>query len=399
MLLAVAGEHATLMAREMGKPVSQGRSEAEKCATACDFYAEHAESMLADVPVDSDASKSFVACRPLGLVLAVMPWNFPYWQVIRFAAPTLAAGNGALLKHASNVTGCSLALDDLFERAGFPHGLFRSLLATHDQAEALIGSRAVAAVTLTGSTAAGRTIAARAGREVKKVVLELGGSDAFVVLADADLESAARCAAASRLVNGGQSCIAAKRFIVVESVAARFTELFVERMRAVKVGPAIDESTEVGPMARLDLREQLHDQVLRSVAQGAVLLLGGEPAPGPGAFYPPTVLGSVREGTVTFEEEVFGPVASVVSARDEADAIRLANASEFGLGAAVFTSDEERGGRIARDELDAGACFVNGLVKSDPRLPFGGVKSSGHGRELGEHGIREFVNLKTVWIA
>lgn len=399
LLRAEASEHAHLMAREMGKILAQGRAEAEKCALACDYYREHAEAFLADEPVASDASESFIAYRPLGVILAVMPWNFPYWQVLRFAVPTLAAGNGALLKHASGVSGCALALESLFERAGFPPGLFRSVLITHAQVDALIGEPDIAAVTITGSTAAGRLVAAAAGRAVKKTVLELGGSDAFIVLADADIESAARAAAASRLINAGQSCIAAKRFIVVQDVAQTFADCVAEEMSSVRVGSPLDPHVTMGPLARRDLRDQLHDQVERSVAAGAIRLLGGQSPDGPGAFYPATLLGGVVPGNPAFEEELFGPVASLIVARHEEHAIALANGSEFGLGAAIFTADEARGAVIARDRLEAGACFVNGLVKSDPRLPFGGVKASGHGRELGLPGIREFVNAKAVWIA
>src|SRR5436190_10476754 len=385
-----ADDNGRLMAREMGKIVAQGRAESEKCALACDYYAEHAERFLADEMIDSDASRSLVAWRPLGIVLAVMPWNFPFWQVLRAAVPTLVAGNGVLLKHASNVTGCALAIESLFRRAGFPEGIFATLLVTHAQVESLIAGPDVSAVTLTGSTDAGRRVGAAAGRALKKMVLELGGSDPFIVLADADVEAAARVGAASRLINAGQSCIAAKRFIVVESVAQDFADLLCEEMAKVVVGSPLDENVTMGPLARRDLRDDLHAQVERSVAAGAVRMLGGERPDGVGAFYPPTVLAHVAPGQPAFDEEMFGPVAGIVVARDEARALEPANASEFGLGAAVFTGDLERGERLARERIEAGACFVNGLVKSDPRLPFGGVKASGHGRELGLLGLREF---------
>jgi succinate-semialdehyde dehydrogenase / glutarate-semialdehyde dehydrogenase len=388
---------ARLMAVEMGKPLGQGRAEAAKCASACDYYADTGGAHLAPEPVASDASESTVEFEPLGVVLAVMPWNFPLWQVFRFAAPTLMAGNAAVLKHASNVSGCALAIQDLLRDAGFPRGSFCALLVPPDRVGALIESPHVQAVTLTGSTPAGRAVAARAGACLKKTVLELGGSDPYLVLEDADLEAAAEVCVSSRLVNGGQSCIAAKRFVVVEPVRARFEELFVAGMRARRVGDPLAEGTDVGPLARHDLRDDLHGQVERTVAQGARLLLGGRVPPGPGAFYPPTVLGGVRPGMAAHDEETFGPVAALVPVADEAEAVQVANQSPFGLGAAVFTSDADRGRRVAR-RLEAGSVFVNALVKSDPRLPFGGVKESGYGRELSRFGIREFVNVKTVYV-
>jgi len=393
-----SSEWARLMAREMGKPVTEGRSEAEKCAWVCRYYAEHAAEFLAERPVESDASESFVAFRPLGVVLAVMPWNFPFWQVFRFAAPGLAAGNAAVLKHASNVPGCAIAVESILREAGFPAGLFRALLIGSDRAGEVIDDPRVAAVTLTGSVAAGRTVAERAGRNLEKTVLELGGSDPYVVLEDADLDQAAEACAASRLANSGQSCIAAKRFVVDDAVLEPFTDRLVERMGRARMGDPTDESTEVGPQARRDLRDELHRQVEESVAAGAQRLLGGEIPDGPGAFYPPTVLAGVGPGMPAYEEELFGPVAAIIPAADEADAIRIANDSRFGLGAAVFTADEARGRRIATEEFEAGCCFVNDFVRSDPRLPFGGVKESGYGRELSEFGIREFVNVKTVWV-
>jgi succinate-semialdehyde dehydrogenase/glutarate-semialdehyde dehydrogenase len=387
------------MALEMGKPLAQGVAEAEKCALACDYYAEHAARFLAREPVATDASKSFVCFEPLGLVLAVMPWNFPFWQVFRFAAPALMAGNGALLKHASNVTGCALAIERLLRRAGLPEGLFRTLVIGSDAVAPVIEHPSVSAVTLTGSTPAGRAVASRAGQALKKTVLELGGSDAYLILEDAELESAVETCVASRLVNGGQSCIAAKRFVVVEKHRDAAERLFVERARARRFGDPLAPGVDLGPMARRDLRDEIHDQVRRSVAKGARLLTGGELPPGPGAFYPPTVLSDVRPGMAAYDEEVFGPVAALIFVADEEEAIRVANDSPFGLGAAVFTRDLARGEEIAARRLQAGSCFVNAFVRSDPRLPFGGVKESGYGRELGPFGLREFVNVKTVYVA
>jgi succinate-semialdehyde dehydrogenase/glutarate-semialdehyde dehydrogenase len=340
-----------------------------------------------------------VAFEPLGPVLAVMPWNFPLWQVFRFAAPALMAGDVGLLKHASNVSGCALAIEEILHGAGVPRDAFRTLLVGSARVAALVRAPEVVAVTLTGSTPAGRAVAATAGACLKKSVLELGGSDPYVVLEDADLERTAETCATSRLLNGGQSCIAAKRFVVVESVLQGFQELLVERIRARRMGDPLDEGVDVGPQARGDLRDELHRQVEASIARGARVLLGGRVPEGPGAFYPPSVLAGVEPGMPAFDEELFGPVAAIVAARDEKDAIRLANHTVFGLGAAVFTRDLERGERIARHELQAGSCFVNAFVKSDPRLPFGGIRESGYGRELGAFGIREFVNVKTVYVA
>jgi succinate-semialdehyde dehydrogenase/glutarate-semialdehyde dehydrogenase len=406
VLRAAAGELrrrrddlARLMALEMGKPIAQGRAEADKCAWVCDYYAEQASRFLASEPAETDASRSYVAFEPLGVVLAVMPWNFPLWQVFRFAAPALMAGNTGLLKHASNVCGCALAIEEVLQAAGLPEGAFRTLLVGSERVASIIEAPEVAAVTLTGSTPAGRAVAAKAGACLKKSVLELGGSDPYVVLEDADLEATAETCAASRLINGGQSCIAAKRFVVVDAVRERFTELLVGRLRARRMGDPLDEATDVGPQARRDLRDDLHRQVAGSVERGARLLLGGAVPEGPGAFYPPSALVDVRPGMPAFDEELFGPVAAIVPARDEREAVSLANASPFGLGAAVFTRDVERGERIAREQIEAGSCFVNAFVKSDPRLPFGGIKESGYGRELAAFGIREFVNVKTVYVA
>ncbi len=397
ILRARKEEFARLMALEMGKPLKQGIAEAEKCALGCDYYADHAEAHLALEMVKTEASKSYIAFEPLGVVLAVMPWNFPFWQVFRFAAPALMAGNAGVLKHASNVPGCALAIEEVFEQAGFPKGVFRTLLIGSRQVKAVIDNPRVSAVTLTGSTPAGKAVAAAAGAALKKTVLELGGSDPYIVLEDADLEYAVNTCATSRLINSGQSCVNAKRFIVVEPLVSAFTEKLVAAMKSRRMGDPLADGIDVGPQSRPDLRDELHKQVMDSVAKGATLLLGGEIPPGSGSFYPPTVLGNVKPGMPAYEEELFGPVASVFAARDEAEAVRIANDSIFGLGAAVFTKDVARGERIAR-QLDAGCTFVNTLVASDPRLPFGGIKESGYGRELGTYGIKEFVNIKTVYI-
>jgi succinate-semialdehyde dehydrogenase/glutarate-semialdehyde dehydrogenase len=389
-------ELAALMASEMGKVLKDGVGEIGKCADCCDFYADNAEKFLANQSIATDAADSYIAFDPLGVVLAVMPWNFPFWQVFRFAAPALMAGNVGLLKHASNACGCALAIQDIFMQAGFPSGVFTTLLVEGTRVEPIIRHRLVRAVTLTGSTPAGKSVAGIAGSELKKSVLELGGSDAYLVLEDAHLATAVETCAKSRLINGGQSCIAAKRFIVVKSVVEEFTRRYVERFRKVRFGDPTDPASDMGPMARADLRDQIHDQVCRSVAQGARLLIGGAVPDQPGSYYPPTVLAGVRPGMVAFDEEIFGPVAAIIEADDEADAIALANQSEFGLGSAVFTTDKSKADRIAR-QIDAGSVFVNALVKSDVRLPFGGVKHSGYGRELSWFGIQEFVNVKTVF--
>lgn len=399
LLVANRDELAVLMADEMGKPVAQGQGEADKCAWVCRHYAENAERILADEAISADRSKSYVAYRPLGVVLAVMPWNFPLWQVYRFLAPALMAGNGGILKHASNVTGCALWIDRLAVEAGFPDGLFRSLVLPSSRVDEVLEHPGIVAATLTGSDPAGRAVAAKAGSLLKKTVLELGGSDPYVVLADADLQKAAETCATSRLINGGQSCIAAKRFIVDESVVSEFTELLAASMASSVMGDPLDPSTTLGPMARVDLRDELHEQVERSVAAGATLILGGELPEGDGAFYPATLLSDVVEGMPVYHEETFGPVAAVIPATDVDDAVRIANDTEFGLGAAIFTSDVELGEQIARDRLQAGACFVNSFVASDPRLPFGGIKMSGYGRELSDMGMREFLNAKTVVVS
>lgn len=396
LLEASRQELAELMADEVGKPIAQGIAEVEKCAWVCRHYAENAERILADEDLDAGRAKSYVAYRPLGVVLAVMPWNFPFWQVYRFFAPALMAGNGGLLKHASNVTGCALAIDRLAVEAGFPDGLFRTLVLPSSRVDEVLEHPTVVAATLTGSDPAGRAVASKAGSLLKKTVLELGGSDPYIVLADADLLQAASTCATSRLINGGQSCIAAKRFIVEESVVDEFTTLLADSLGQAVLGDPRDHATNLGPMARVDLRDELHAQVERSVAAGARLVMGGEIPEEGGAFYPPTLLTDVTEGMSVYHEETFGPVAAVISATDLDDAIRIANDTEFGLGAAIFTSDVELGERVARDRLEAGACFVNAFVASDPRLPFGGIKMSGYGRELSDIGMREFLNTKTV---
>ncbi len=398
VLRAHKAEHARAMTLEMGKPISQSDAEVEKCAWVCEYYAEHAEGFLSEQPRETDGSRSYVRFDPIGPVLAVMPWNFPFWQVFRFAAPALMAGNTGVLKHASNVPRCALSIEAVFREAGFPDGTFRTLLVGSAAVAGLIGDARIAAVTLTGSDHAGRVVGEQAGRAIKKSVLELGGSDPFIVLADADVGAAARAAADARLVNSGQSCIAAKRFIAVEPIADRFLDLFKAELSSRKMGDPLDPKTQVGPQARPDLRDELHKQVEESIKRGARRLLGGEIPAGKGAFYPATLLAAVDKGMPAFDEETFGPVAALIRAKDEADAIRLANDSTFGLGASLWTQDRKRAESLA-PRIEAGCVFVNGIVKSDPRLPFGGIKRSGYGRELSEYGIREFVNIKSVWMA
>jgi succinate-semialdehyde dehydrogenase/glutarate-semialdehyde dehydrogenase len=398
ILTARKAEFAGMMALEMGKPLAQGMGEIEKCAWVCQYYADKAEEFLKREMVETDASKSFIAFQPLGVVLAIMPWNFPFWQVFRFAAPALMAGNAGILKHASNVSGCALQIEEVFRDAGFPSNLFRSLLVGSANIAAVIEHPLVRAATLTGSTPAGKSVAGKAGSLLKKTVLELGGSDPYIVLEDADLEMTADTCVTSRLINGGQSCIAAKRFIVVESVLQKFEELIVQKMKSKRMGNPMEAGIDLGPQAKQDLRDDLHRQVQKSIELGAKALLGAELPPGKGAFYPPSVLTNVTKGMPAYDEEMFGPVAAILSAKDEEDAIRIGNDSSFGLGAAVFTKDTARGERIAAERIEAGCCFVNAFVKSDPRLPFGGIKESGYGRELSHFGIREFVNIKTVYI-
>ncbi|MBT8378756.1 MAG: NAD-dependent succinate-semialdehyde dehydrogenase [Ignavibacteria bacterium] len=391
-------EYSKLMTDEMGKPIVQSRSEVEKCAWVCEYYAENAEKFLTDEIIKTDASKSYVSFQPFGVVLAVMPWNFPFWQVFRFAVPNLMAGNGGILKHASNVSGCALAIEDVFRKAGFPDHIFRTILLPSSQMEKVIRNDKVKAVTLTGSVPAGKSVAKTAGSVLKKTVMELGGSDPYLILEDADLELAADTCVNSRLINGGQSCIAAKRFIAVEKIYNEFEKLFVEKMNSKNMGDPFDEQNDLGPQASLQLRDELHEQVKKSIEIGANLLLGGEIPERKGAFYPATVLSNIKKGMPAYDEELFGPVAALIKAKDLDDSLEIANNSSFGLGAAIFSSDANKAEKIAKEKLNAGSCFVNAFVKSDPRLPFGGIKESGYGRELSVFGIREFVNIKSVYV-
>jgi succinate-semialdehyde dehydrogenase/glutarate-semialdehyde dehydrogenase len=390
-------EYAALMAAEMGKPLREGRAEVEKCALACDYYAVHAQHFMQIEVVQTDAGKSYVSYEPLGVVLGIMPWNFPFFQVIRFAAPSLMAGNACVLKHASNVPQCAQALEQLFLDAGFPPHLFTTLMIEAANVSDAIASPFVHGVTLTGSEAAGRKVASHAGQHLKKCVLELGGSDAFIILKDADLDLAASFAVKSRFQNCGQSCIAAKRIIPVAEIVEEFLSLFVKKTAELKMGDPLSDATQLGPMARLDLREDLHQQVVDSIAQGAEPVLGCEMATGNGAFYPPSILHRVTAKTRAYNEELFGPVAAVIPAVNEEEAIHIANDTRFGLGSSIWSQNSKHAEKVAR-QIQAGCSFINGMVRSDPRLPFGGVKDSGFGRELSYHGIREFVNIKTVWI-
>ena len=390
-------KYAAVVTQEMGKLINDARAEVEKCASVCDFYAENGSTFLADELIKSDAGKSYVAYQPLGTVLAVMPWNFPLWQVFRFAAPALVAGNTGVLKHASNVPQCALLIEDVFKQAGFPENVFRSLMIRASQVKAVIEDPRIHAVTLTGSEPAGRQVAATAGANLKKSVLELGGSDAFIVLEDADLDLTVQGAVISRFLNTGQSCIAAKRFIVVDAIAEDFLTRFKAAVEALTAGDPMDESTTLAPMAREDLRDELHTQVKDSLASGAVALTGCESIEGKGAFYKASILDRVEKGMRAYHEELFGPVAIIIHARDEEEALQIANDSPYGLGSSVWTKNSARGEALAR-RVDAGCTFVNGFVKSDARLPFGGIKNSGYGRELSQHGIREFTNAKTIWI-
>lgn len=400
MLRQNISRYAELITNEMGKPLSQSRAEIEKCAATCDYFAANAERFLQPELIATDAQKSYVAFEPLGVVLGIMPWNFPFWQVFRCAIPTLLAGNTLLIKHAPSTTGCALAVQEVWQNAGLPEGVYQTLLIAAENVperiSMLIEHPIIKAVTLTGSTAAGKFVAAKAGVMLKKTVLELGGSDPYLILDDADLEYAAEVCAASRCINTGQSCIAAKRFIVLESVHKQFEEAFVEKMRAKTIGDPLT-SPDLGPLARKDLREKLEMQVRQSLAAGARPLLGATIPEGTGFFYPPSVLTNVTKGMPAYDEELFGPVAAVIVAKDEAEAIAIANDTRYGLGAAIFTQDPERGERLAR-EIEAGNCFVNAMVRSDARLPFGGIKESGYGRELSHFGMREFVNIKTVYV-
>ncbi|MTI86722.1 MAG: NAD-dependent succinate-semialdehyde dehydrogenase [Balneolaceae bacterium] len=391
-------ELAKLMAEEMGKPLAQGEGEVEKCAWVCEYYAEHAESFLEKQKIETDGSKSYITFNPLGTVLAIMPWNFPFWQLFRFAAPALMAGNAAILKHSENVTGCALKIEEIIHEAGIPEDLFRTLVVQVGEVKRIIQHKEIAAVTLTGSTRAGKAVASQAGEVLKKTVLELGGSDPYIILEDADIRQAAETCVTSRLINSGQSCIAAKRFIVMEEVYDDFLKEFTSILKEKTIGNPFDEETDIGPLAREDLRDDLHSQVQDSVLKGAKRYIGGEKPEGEGFYYPLTILTDVKPGMPAYEEELFGPVASFIKAGSEEEAIHIANDTKYGLGAAIFSADEEKAERIAAQELEAGCCFVNDFVKSDPRLPFGGIKESGYGRELGLYGIREFVNTKTVYV-
>ena len=391
-------ELAHLMSLEMGKVIGEARAEIEKCAWVCKYYAEEAESFMADELVETNASKSFISYEPIGIVFAIMPWNFPFWQVFRFAAPALMAGNAGVLKHASNVPGCALAIESIFKDAGFPGNLFRTLLIPSGDVEAVIVHPLIRAVSLTGSENAGRAVASIAGRALKKTLLELGGSDPYIVLEDADIDACVAVAARARMINNGQSCIAAKRFIVVESMLKVFEEKQVSLMGAMQYGDPLDENTDAGPLARADLRDELHVQVESTLKDGGKLLLGGKSVPGEGAFYQPTVITNVTRGMSLYHEETFGPVLAIIPVRDAAEAISVANDSDFGLGASIWTNDLELGESYAR-QIESGAVFINGMTVSDPRLPFGGIKNSGYGRELSQVGMREFVNIKSIWIA
>jgi succinate-semialdehyde dehydrogenase / glutarate-semialdehyde dehydrogenase len=387
---------ARLITEEIGKPITEALGEIEKCAATCDYYAGHAPIFLADEEIASNAAHSAVVFDPLGVVLAIMPWNYPFWQFFRFAAPALAAGNGAILKHAANVPRSALAIEEVMRKAGCPDGLMRALLIEASKVKGLIEDDRIAAVTLTGSTQVGQIVASQAGFALKKQVLELGGSDPFIVLPDADIATAAATAVKARFTNVGQSCVNAKRFIVHEEIAEAFTAAFAAGIRALKIGDPMDPATQIGPMARANLRAELHSQVTRSIHDGALLAIGGEPIDGPGFYYRPTLLDRVTPEHTSFKEELFGPVASVIRCGSAEEAVALANNTEFGLGAAVWTTDPDLAKAMSR-EIDAGAVFINGMVASDARLPFGGIKKSGYGRELGSYGIREFTNIKTVW--
>ncbi len=390
-------KYAKMATEEMGKTFEQSKSEIEKCAKIIDYYVDNVESILADETVETEAYKSYVTFMPLGTILAVMPWNFPFYQVIRFAAPAILAGNTGVLKHASNVQGCAYALEDAFKKAGFPEGVFTNLNVESKNIEAIIEDDNIVAVTLTGSGPAGKSVASIAGKNLKKTVMELGGSDAYIVLEDADLDEAVELATYGRLQNNGQTCIAAKRFVVLDSVYDAFLKKLADKMKSTKMGDPMDESTYYGPMARFDLRDEIHEQVKKTVNQGGRLILGGEIPDSDGAYYPASILADLKPGMEAFDNELFGPVASVIRAKNEDEAIELANNSQFGLGSGVITKDKKKGEKIAR-MLEAGSSFVNKLVVSDPRLPFGGIKNSGYGRELSGYGIKEFTNTKSIWI-
>lgn len=397
-LRANVEELSKLMTVEMGKPIAQSRAEIEKCAWVCDYYFEKGERFLSDEEIQTDATKSFVTFQPLGIVLAVMPWNFPFWQVFRCAVPAILAGNGVLLKHSSNVMGSAIAIEKLFSQTGLTENIFQTLIIGASLVPNVIADARVKAVSLTGSTEAGKSVAEFAGKNLKKCVLELGGSDPYLILEDAEIDPAVEACVTSRLINGGQSCIAAKRFIVCEKVYDEFKEKFVLKMSEKKFGDPMDERNDLGPMAGIKLRDELHRQVLKSLEQGAIIELGGFVPERSGAYYPPTVLTNVDAMNIAFREELFGPVAPLIKVKDSEEAIRYANDTNFGLGAAVFTKDRAKGELIAKKKLNAGSCFVNAFVKSDPRLPFGGINDSGFGRELSFFGIREFVNIKTIFV-
>lgn len=399
VILKHKDDYAVLIAKEMGKTIKEGIAELDKCASTAKFFADNAHIFLADQQVKTEYQKSYVTFQPLGVILGVMPWNFPFWQVLRFVIPSLMAGNTCLLKHASNVPGCAMAIESIIREAGLPEGAFRSLLIPGSRVDAVIADPRIAAVTLTGSTPVGRSVAATAGKYLKKTVLELGGSDPYLILHDADIEHAIKTCAASRMVNCGQSCVSAKRLIVVESLKERFEQGVKDIFSKQVVGNPTDPNTTVGPMSRADLRDEIHDQVMRSVQQGAKLVLGGKIPDAKTAFYPLTIISDVKKGMAAYEEEFFGPVAIIIPAKNEEDAIRIANDTVFGLGGAVFSTDIARAEKIAREYVESGACFVNMMVRSDARLPFGGIKDSGYGRELSAFGIREFTNTKTIVVA
>jgi succinate-semialdehyde dehydrogenase/glutarate-semialdehyde dehydrogenase len=386
-----------ILTLEMGKPISQAIAEVEKCAWVCEYYAENTENILAKEYIATDATESFVQFDPIGIVLAVMPWNFPFWQVFRFAAPALMAGNAGILKHASNVPMSALAIEEIFQKAGFSENLFRTLMINSNQVDSVIENPKVRASTLTGSEYAGSMVASKTGKMLKKSVMELGGSDPFIILKDADLELAVNTAVTARLLNNGQSCIAAKRFIVVEEIAEKFEKEFIKKFEEVAVGDPMDKNTELGPIAREDLLIELHEQVTKSVEDGAKILTGGKRLERKGYYYPATILSDVKKGMLAYDQELFGPVATVIKVKDEAEAIKVANDTPYGLGASLWTNDLDKAKLLAK-EIESGSVFINGMVKSDPRLPFGGIKLSGFGRELSHYGIKEFVNIKTVWI-
>lgn len=389
---------AFIISTEMGKPISQSRSEIEKCAWLCNYYADNSQRFIENRIIETEASNSFVSFQPTGPILGIMPWNFPFWQVFRFAVPTLCAGNTAVVKHASNVPGCSIAIEKLFREAGFQEHVYQNILVTNNRMEAIISDKRIKGIALTGSTPVGKGVAALASSHLKRTVLELGGSDPYIILKDADINMAVEACVTARLINTGQSCIAAKRFIIEQDIYDEVESLFVKKMMEVKMGDPFNMENQIGPMARMNLREDIHMQVTKSINMGAQLLCGGEIPEIDGYYYPATVLSNVGDKMPAFHEELFGPVASLVKVQDELEAIKLANHTMFGLGAAIFTSDIEKGTYLAENEIEAGCCFVNDMVHSDPRMPFGGIKESGYGRELSDFGMFEFLNIKSVWV-